>query len=53
MPRNKIRSVDDVKVKVTYTEGYRDRFTLACLEALSEQEEEQRLEAANRNIKTS
>lgn len=30
--------VKDIKVKVTYTEGYQKRFTEACLEVLKKRE---------------
>lgn len=31
----------DIKVKVTYTEGYEKRFTKSCLEQLKKREEQQ------------
>lgn len=39
----KIKS-EDVKVKVTFTEGYRQRFTAACLKQLELREKRQRRE---------
>ena len=35
----------DIKVKVTYTEGYKKRFTEACLEVLKRRELKNRASA--------
>lgn len=35
----------DVKVKVTYTEGYQKRYTQACLEVLKKREAAKRASA--------
>ena len=34
----------EIKVKVTFTEGYEERFTKACLEVLLKREEKKKIE---------
>lgn len=41
--KRKIRSSDDVKINVIYTEGYQDRVTTAFLNALRRRDERLRL----------
>lgn len=36
--RRRIKTVDDINLIVTLTEGYQDRFTIACLNALKRME---------------
>ncbi|WP_343247756.1 hypothetical protein [Diplocloster hominis] len=37
---------EEIKVKVTYTEGFEKRFTEACLEQLRQREENEKIEKA-------
>lgn len=39
-----IRSADDVEVKVTFTEGYQQRFTMACINVIKRRQDKARLE---------